>query len=93
MSRDWELREHLNDKLMGYKGSKNDKSKDVVQKIVRDFIEMENMAQIAYRCHGDSFTTTSWHCCQKLCFASIVFDLLQVRVVDELILIYSHANH
>ena len=61
-------------------------------KKVSEFIEIDRKAQAAYRIHRDRFPTSIWYCCKKLCFLTISMDPLQIKLLDELVLIHNHAN-
>ena len=60
--------------------------------LATEYMNMESLAQAAYRSHAHRFSTSIWHCCRRFCFASVASDAEQCMLLDELIQIHQHAN-
>lgn len=56
------------------------------------FMEAGRRVQMAYRIHKHRFPSPIWHCCRRLCFATIATDPLQFMLFDELIMMQEHAE-
>lgn len=92
MSQDPDIRRLLNLAIVDDDDLRDGAAKEVAQAKVLDFMTMEKKAQAAYRAHGDRFPTAIWHCCRKLCFATIAMDPQQMLLLDEIIFIHNYAN-